>query len=209
MSKKFKPSPKQQEFFDSKKLTKFLVGCRNSGISKAIMQEVIYHATGQYPKKWKGRKFEHGVKIDVLHNCWIKRSLFIEELVSRVNVKAVQDCYGTKQEFVKEHLGKLGTTITVDHAVEGLSEIRFVEKAILGSYTERHMFRQDVDIIACDCEVEGRVDQYIENDYKDREVLVMHGFELRYQSGILESSLRDKNISCTLMGAADITWKVK
>jgi len=133
----------------------------------------------------------------------------MEELLSQVDVKDVYDCYGSKQEFVRDNIGKLGKNITVEHAVEGLSEIRFVEKAIFESYAERHMFRQDVDIIVCDCEVEGRVTQYIENDNKDREVLVIHGFELRYQSGILELSLRDKNTSCTLMGAADITWKVE
>lgn len=59
----FKPYPKQQDFFamGSWARERLLMAGNQLGKTYAGAAEVAYHLTGQYPKDWKGRKFDHPV----------------------------------------------------------------------------------------------------------------------------------------------------
>lgn len=60
----FKPYPKQQEFFalGKTKRERLLIAGNQLGKSQAGAYEMALHLTGQYPKNWAGRKFDHPVK---------------------------------------------------------------------------------------------------------------------------------------------------
>ena len=57
----FAPYPKQKLFFDlgATKRERLLMAGNQQGKTEAGAGEAAYHATGLYPKDWKGRKFDH------------------------------------------------------------------------------------------------------------------------------------------------------
>jgi phage terminase large subunit-like protein len=61
----FKPYPKQEAFFEmgATMRERLLLAGNQLGKSEAGAYEVACHLTGRYPSWWKGRKFDHPVKV--------------------------------------------------------------------------------------------------------------------------------------------------
>lgn len=60
---RFKPYPKQRLFFSlgATKRERALMAANRVGKSECGAVETAYHLTGQYPKDWKGKRFDHAV----------------------------------------------------------------------------------------------------------------------------------------------------
>lgn len=91
--KYFKPYPKQREFMalGKTKLERLLMAGNRVGKTFCGAAEMAYHLTGQYPKWWKGRRFNRAIKAWAANDTGLNtRDIVQTKLCGPYGVKALQ-----------------------------------------------------------------------------------------------------------------------
>jgi len=122
--------PKQMQFFEKGRHTRqrLFMAANRVGKTQCGLYEVVMHATGLYPKWWKGRRFDRGVTIwCVGDTSKTVRDVLVRELLGPENEIGTglipADCY--IKHSTSQGVRNSADTISVLHASGGTSLLTF------------------------------------------------------------------------------------